>query len=147
MKSVDKNEEASVADMLQNVPLFAGLDKKDLKHIASSFKEKKYGANETIEKEGEKGVSLFLIKDGDVEIKRGNKTLAHLGPGQFFGEMSLLDSQPRSASAIAGGKPATCLVMNTWTWEGFLRTKPEISIALLKELARRLRETDKKLTE
>jgi CRP/FNR family transcriptional regulator, cyclic AMP receptor protein len=140
-------KDAEVASMLQNVPLFAGLEQKDLRHIAESFKEHKYEPNVVIEAEGEKGISMFLIKDGTVDIKRGGKVLANLGPGQFFGEMSLLDSQPRSASAISGSSPVTCLVMTSWAWEGFLRTKPEIAISLLREMARRLRETDKKLTE
>jgi CRP/FNR family transcriptional regulator, cyclic AMP receptor protein len=143
----DSNDSSEVARMLQSVPLFTGLQRKDLERIAATFKERHYKAGEMIEGEGEKGVSLFLIKDGEVTIKRGSKTLATLGPGQFFGEMSLLDSAPRSASAVTGKDPATCLVMTSWAWEGFLKTKPEIAIALLKELARRLRETDRKLTE
>ncbi len=140
-------EEKEVLEMLQKIPLFSGLETKDLKHIAAALREHRYEANKVIEAEGEKGISLFVIKDGEVVIKRGNKVLANLGPGQFFGEMSLLDSQPRSASAITGANPATCLVMTSWAWEGFLKTKPEIAISVLKEMARRLRETNKKLTE
>src|SRR5579862_4717652 len=130
-----KEEDQAVA-MLQKVPLFAGLQQKDLKRIAESFKERQYGPNHVIEGEGDKGVSFFLIKDGQVSIKKGNRTLATLGPGQFFGEMALLDGQPRSATAVTGDGPATCLVITSWAWDGFLKSKPEIAISLLKEVAR-----------
>ncbi len=133
--------------MLRNVPLFSGLELKDLKTIGESFKEIKYSPGQVIEKEGEKGVSFFLIIEGSVEIHRGSKTLAKLGAGQFFGEMALIDSSPRSATAIAGDASTRCLVMTSWTWDSFLQTKPKIAIALVKELARRLRETDQKLSE
>jgi CRP/FNR family transcriptional regulator, cyclic AMP receptor protein len=140
--------ESEIVSMLQRVPLFSGLDTKDVRHIAESFKEMKYTPGQIIEKEGEKGVSFFLVTEGSVDIKKGTKTLAKLGPGQFFGEMSLLDSGPRSATAVASeSSPTKCLAMTSWTWEAFLQTKPKISIALLKELAKRLRETDQKLSE
>jgi CRP/FNR family cyclic AMP-dependent transcriptional regulator len=147
MKLPGSKQESDIVVMLQNVPLFSALETKELRHIADSFKEHRYEANQVIEGEGEKGVSFFLIKDGQVWIKKGNKTLANLGPGKFFGEMALLDGKPRSATAMTGDDPATCLVITSWAWEGFLKTKPEIAIALLKEVATRLRETDKKLTE
>ena len=66
-------------------------------------------------------------------------TVATIGPGDFFGEMSVLDGRPRTASVIADG-PTTCLALPTWDFEAVLRDEPSVAIAILRELAGRLRD-------
>jgi CRP/FNR family cyclic AMP-dependent transcriptional regulator len=139
-------EESEIANMIAQVPLFSGIEKKKLKAMAETFTERKYDTGEVIEKEGDMGVAFYLVKDGSVEIQKGKKTIAKLGRGQFFGEMALLDRQPRSASVVAS-EPTTCLLMTKWNFAGFIQSQPKLALAVMRELARRLRETDQKLSE
>lgn len=140
-----RKEENEVVGMLQNVPIFSGMSKKELKAMAKSFVEKTYPVGKVIEAEGDKGVSFYLIIDGSVNVRKGDKSIAKLSKGQFFGELSLLDKQPRSAT-IETLEPTTCLIMTAWVWSGFLETQPRLAVPVMRELARRLRETDQKLS-
>jgi CRP/FNR family cyclic AMP-dependent transcriptional regulator len=97
-------------------------------------------------KEGEPSVVFHLILEGSVEIKRTNKTLAKLGKGQFFGEMGLIDREPRTADVVAV-EPTRCLALTSWTFQTYLRTEPSVALEVVKVLARRLRETDSALIE
>jgi CRP/FNR family transcriptional regulator, cyclic AMP receptor protein len=142
--SLDRKEENEVVSMLQNVPLFSGMPKKELKAMAHSFVERSYKPGAVIEAEGDKGLSFYLIVDGTVDVKKGDKSIASLTKGQFFGELSLLDKQPRSAT-IQAIDQTRCLVMTAWIWSGFLETQPKLAVTVMRELARRLREADQKL--
>jgi len=143
--SLDRKEETELVDMLQNVPIFSGLPKKELKAMSHSFVERTYDSGTVIESEGDKGVSFYLIIDGSVNVRKGTKSIAKLSRGQFFGELSLLDKQPRSAT-IEAIEPTKCLIMTAWVWSGFLETQPKLAVPVMRELARRLRETDQKLS-
>jgi CRP/FNR family transcriptional regulator, cyclic AMP receptor protein len=143
--SLDRREETEVVNMLQNVPIFSGMPKKELKAMAHSFVERVYEPGTIIEQEGGKGISFYLIIDGSVDVKKGEKSIAKLSKGQFFGELSLLDKQPRSATIQAIDR-TRCLVMTAWVWGGFLETQPKLAVPVMRELARRLRETDQKLS-
>jgi len=90
-------------------------------------------------------VSFYLVTDGAVDVIKGKRKIAKLSRGQFFGELSLLDRQPRSATVVAS-EPTKCLVMTAWVWSGFLETQPKLAIPVMKELARRIRETDQALS-
>lgn len=92
------------------------------------------------------GIAFYLVVEGRIEIRRKNRVLATLGKGHFFGEMSLLDNQPRSADVVAL-EDARCLVMTSWSWKGLMKSNPELAPAMLRVLAGRLRETNKALTE
>jgi CRP-like cAMP-binding protein len=131
-----------IVDALSKSPFWADLSKQDLKSIAKASRERKYAGGDTIVKKGEPGVGFYLILDGAVEIKSEGTTLAKLGPGQFFGEMSLLDNQPRSADVIAT-MPSRCLVVSCWSFKGVISENPRIALKMLQEMARRLRNTDK----
>lgn len=131
--------------MLQNVPIFSGMSKKELKTMSHSFVERGYDTGKVIEAEGEKGLSFYLIIDGSVDVIKGGKSIAKLSKGQFFGELSLLDKQPRSAT-IEALEPTKCLIMTAWVWSGFLETQPKLAVPVMRELARRLREADMKLS-
>jgi CRP/FNR family cyclic AMP-dependent transcriptional regulator len=144
--SLSKNEESQVVRMLQSVPLFSSLQRKDLRQMAETFSERAYESGDVIEKEGDSGFTFYLITDGSVDVRKGKKTIAKLGRSQYFGEMSLLDKQPRSATIIAR-EPTKCLLMTSWNWIAFVQTQPKLAIGVMKELARRLRETDQALSE
>ena len=140
-------DKAEVTRMLTGVPLFAGLKGKQVKSMTGAFaRELSYDAGEVIEKEGESAVAFYLITGGSVEVRKGEKLVSKLGRGQFFGEMALIDKKPRSATVTAA-EPAKCLVMPVWNFRATIQRDPKIAMAVMKELARRLRETTNALTE
>ena len=132
--SLSKKEESEVLGMLQNVPIFSVLPKKELKTMSKSFMERSYPPGTVIEQEGDKGVSFYLIVDGTVNVRKGTKSIAKLSRGQFFGELSLIDNQPIFAT-IETIEPTKCLIMTSWVWSGFLDTQPKLAKAVMKELA------------
>ena len=135
-----------VAAMLGQAPIFAALTERQLKSLAKTAKVVAYPANAAIVKKGEPGIGLYLLLAGQAEVRQGDRTLAKLGAGQFFGEMTLLDDQPRSADVVAV-TPAECAVLSRWEFWGFAKGEPEVLQAVLKEMARRLRETNRSLSD
>jgi hypothetical protein len=103
---------------------------------------------ETIFREGDLGTEMYIIQDGKVEILkhfRGeNQQLAVLSQGDFFGEMSILEDQPRAATARAISD-VTLLQINGTTFDQMLRKNPEVAVRMMRKLSRRLRDTDKLL--
>jgi CRP/FNR family cyclic AMP-dependent transcriptional regulator len=139
-----RRAQVTIEDTLATVPLFSQLSRKDLKHLAVAVIMRDYKKGETIVQEGENAVAFYVIKAGQVDIIQGRggkkeKPLATLGPGDFFGEMALLDFYPRSASAVAT-EPTQCLVLSRWDFIAELRTNPHIAVQMLPVLSRRLRE-------
>ncbi len=145
MKS-EMPEEDSIVGMLQGVPIFAGLNKRQLKAISKSARQRSFAKGDAIVREGELGVGFYLILEGSAEVRRGAKPLARLERGQFFGEMGLLEKQPRSADVFAA-EDSYCLVLSAPTFWSLVSTSPKIARGLVQELARRLRATNKSLTE
>jgi CRP/FNR family transcriptional regulator, cyclic AMP receptor protein len=140
------SEKKTVIPMLQDVPLFSSLDKKALGRIANSSTKRAFKEGEVITKEGEIGVTFYLILNGSVEVRRGKRVLAKLGRREFFGEMALFDNQPRSADVVATSE-TTCILLTSWDLMGVISANPKIAQRVIAELARRLRETNKSLSE
>lgn len=126
------------ASMIGTVPFFSGLDEKKRKAIAAQGKEMSYKAGDVIVDEGSMGVGFYLITDGKAEVRKGGKQLATLGKGQFFGEMSLIDEQPRSADVVAVA-PTKCWALSSWSFASIVKSNPEIALMMLKEMVKRLR--------
>lgn len=141
-----KGPQDQLAEMLKDVPLFAGLNAKQLKTIAAGGKELSYEPGQHIVDEGAIGVGFFLILDGKVRVRKGSKTLAELKKGDFFGEMSLLDDQPRSAT-VEAISATSCLGITEWVFTGMAKSNPDIALGLMKVLAARLRQSNKALAE
>ncbi|MBO0888788.1 cyclic nucleotide-binding domain-containing protein [Candidatus Bathyarchaeota archaeon] len=134
--------------MLAEVPLFAGLKGKQIKSVANAFsRERSYDSGEVIEKEGGSGVAFYLITNGSVEVRKAEKVVSKLGRGQFFGEMALIDKQPRSATVVSAQSGTKCLVMPVWNFRATVENDPKVAMGVMKELARRLRETTNALSE
>jgi len=129
---------SDAATMLGTVPFFSSLDDKRRKSLASEGKELSYKAGDPIVGEGATGVGFYLILDGKAEVRKADRLLATLGKGEFFGEMSLIDSQPRSADVIAV-MPTRCWALSSWAFNGLVKANPEIALVMLKELVKRLR--------
>jgi CRP-like cAMP-binding protein len=137
---------SQIADRLANVSILGSLSPRQLKGLAKSVKVTAYAEGETVVKRGEGGLGLFLILEGAAEVRRGNRRLARLGVGQFFGEMSLFDEKPRSADVVAL-HPSKFAVLSRWEFWGFALTQPTVLRGVLEEMTRRLRETNQALSE
>ena len=132
---------------LRSIPLFADVSGNDLRWINEITREKAYSAGETIFKENDEGDALYIIVSGGVRVvKEGDRqvVLAMLQEREYFGEMALLDREPRSAS-VEVQRDATLLVINRDDFQRLLLARPEIAFSLLKTLSGRLRETEAKL--
>jgi len=141
-----RSENDAVIEMLEKAPLWSGLSKKELKSLVSVSRERRFESGDTIVKKGEGGVGFYLILDGTVEIRSDGNTLSKLGPGQFFGEMCVLDNQPRSADVVTV-QPSRVLILTAWNIKGLISLNPRIALKMLQELVRRLRNTNLSLSE
>jgi CRP-like cAMP-binding protein len=128
------------AELLRSVELFAGLDAEGLASIGDHATEVSYPAGRWIVRQGEIGTGFFLIMSGRARVVRDDDLLTELGPGDFFGELSLVDQQPRIAHVITN-EPTDCLAIASWDFEALLETQPRLTLALLRGVVRRLRET------
>jgi CRP/FNR family transcriptional regulator, cyclic AMP receptor protein len=129
--------------MLAGVGLFSGASEDVRGAVAERLVEAEFRAGHRIARQGEIETGFLMIVTGAASVVRDGEVLAHLGPGDFFGELSLLDRQPRVASVTAD-EPTTCLALASWDFEDLLETQPGVALAVLREVARRLRavETD-----
>ena len=134
-----------LAETIGSIPLFSGLDKKDRERVTGAGREVTFEKGKTILREGEPGLALLLILEGKVEVRKKGKLLSTLENGGFFGEMTVIDDKPRSADVVAVA-PTTCFGLTSWAFAGLVRTYPEIALAVMKELVRRLREVQETAT-
>jgi len=125
--------------LLAGARLFENVGADGMEQIAAVAVQVDFPAGHVIARQGEVGTGFFVIVDGAVRVVRGGETVATLGPGDFFGELSVIDGRPRIATVIADG-PTTCLALPSWDFEAVLRAEPTVSIAILRGLAGRLRE-------
>jgi CRP/FNR family cyclic AMP-dependent transcriptional regulator len=131
------SQEARIS-LLREVALFHGVTDDGLAAVAAKSTEIAFETGRTIVRQGEVGTGFFLIASGMARVVRDGKTIAELGPGQFFGELSLLDQQPRIANVIAE-TPVDCLALASWDFEAILSMQPGVALAILRGVARRLR--------
>jgi CRP-like cAMP-binding protein len=137
---------ADYIEFLKHVRLFEDLDRKSLEAIANAAVEQSYAVGQDIVRQGDTGVGAFIIKQGRVEAvqDRGGRQhkLAELKTGDVFGEMALLDEFPRSAT-VRAIEPTTCLGIQRWHFRGILESHPQIALALLPVLTKRLRNAER----
>ena len=123
---------------LKRVPLLSGLDERQLDRLARSFKERTFPAGSTVTSEGSTGTGFFLIADGNAKVTVGGEERTTLGPGDYFGEMALIDQDVRSASIVAE-TDLRCYGLTPWEFRPFVEDHPEVAWTLLKTLSQRLR--------
>ncbi len=126
-------------ELLSATPLFAEVDEAGMTRIAERAVEVAFDNGHVIARQGDIGTGFFVVVTGAVRIVRDGADIAHLGPGEFFGELSVLDGLPRTAQVIAVG-PTTCLALATWDFEAVVAEQPSVALAVMRGLARRLRE-------
>lgn len=132
--------------LLAQVPLFAQLTAEELEGLATLLRRHRYGAGEVVFHEGDAGTALYVIEEGEVKIVLGSPegkevVLGLFGRGDFFGDLALLDGEPRSADAVAK-EDSQILILRREDFLRFLADKPRVAAGLLAVLSRRLRRTD-----
>lgn len=130
---------------LAKVPLFSDCSQRDLQTIARVVREIPHAAGTIIAREGEPGVGLFIIMDGTADVTIGGSKKATLGPGDFFGEIALLDGGPRTATVTAKSDVAL-LGLTEWVFRGLMAEHPSIALKTLQQMAARLRSATKAAT-
>jgi CRP-like cAMP-binding protein len=131
-------------EFLGRVPIFANCTAEEISAIAGVSQESFFQPGQIIVTQGTPGQAFYMITSGRVEILRDGVSLGAFGPGDFFGEMSLLDSAPRSAT-IRALDPVSCLMLSSWDFKALLERHVSIAIKLLEVLSRRLRVTDERV--
>ena len=134
-----RSSKDQMADVIRSVPLFAECSKKELSLLAGIAEERDAAAGDVIVREGESGIGLEIILEGQVRVEIGGETRRHLGPGAFFGEIALLDGGPRSATVVAETE-VRLLAVPAWSFNATIKSEPSIAVTMLREVARRLRE-------
>ena len=126
-------------ELLRNVPLFSGLSTKELMSLTRLMDEVDLAPGTVIIREGNTGGEFFIVIEGIVEVKRGGRRLARLGPGDYLGEIALIDHGPRTATAIVE-TPARVLVLASREFASMLASDPRIENKILRTLAARVRD-------
>ncbi len=129
--------------LLSQVPLFEGLSKRHLRHVADLAEEVRFGDGRIVVQAGSPGRAFYVIADGKANVFRtvlpSGRRIARLGPGDFFGEISLLDGGPRSATVVADGSVLAIRLMRG-AFHKLLRSEPSIALAVMQGLANRARQ-------
>ncbi len=125
-------------DVLDRVPLFADLEERDLERVADRFQERSFREGATVVEEGSTGTSFFVIAEGNAAVSVAGDVKASLGPGDYFGEMAIVDEGVRSASVTAA-TDLRCYFLTPWDFRPLVEEHPELAWKLLQNLARRLR--------
>jgi CRP/FNR family transcriptional regulator, cyclic AMP receptor protein len=125
-------------DALQRVPLFADLTKREVQQIARLFKERRFSKGETVVKEGSGGAAFFVIETGEAKVFIGGKEKTTLKPGNFFGEIALLDEGTRMAT-ITASSDIVCYGLTYWDFRPLVEANGVIGWKLLQRMAQMLR--------
>jgi CRP/FNR family cyclic AMP-dependent transcriptional regulator len=134
---------------LRRMPLLVGIGEAQLDVLAAGSVRRSFPKGRTIVSEGETSQSLYLLLSGRAKVQRSDSEgkeviLAILGPGEFFGEMSLIDDAPRSASVITI-EPSDFISVNKESFKAVLNSSTDMCLAIMRGIVKRLREADKKI--
>jgi len=129
---------AATEETLGRVPLFSGVKTKDLKKLGKRMQERGFSEGDTITMEGETGLGFFVIEEGNATVSRNGRIVRSLGPGDFFGEIALIDKGPRSATVVAS-TDMRCRGMTAWEFKPFVEEHPDVAWGLMETVVERLR--------
>jgi CRP/FNR family transcriptional regulator, cyclic AMP receptor protein len=130
--------------VLAAVPLFEGLPKRHLKRLANLSEVSDFMADHTIVREGDPGDAFYVVLAGQAKVITNGKVVNRVRPGDHFGEISLLDGGPRSAT-VTPETPMTLLILTRQNFRKALKDDPDIARRLLESLARQVRRTTRTL--
>jgi CRP-like cAMP-binding protein len=125
---------------LASVPLLAGLDRRTLQHLAKVGKRRAYAAGEAIITQDSPASALYVILSGHCSVERGHDDPANLvgelGPGDFFGELALIEEHPRSAT-VRATEPTECILFVAWEFTALLKEYPQVAVPIMYALIAR----------
>ena len=127
------------AELLAACPLFKGIDPAGLAAVADLATSVDFPSGHVVARQGEIGTGFFIVIEGRVRVVRDGEVVARLGPGEFFGELSVLDRMPRNAT-VSAEVSTTCLALAAWDFEKILLEQPALTLSILRGVAARLRE-------
>ncbi len=122
-------------NLLQRVPIFSDLDRKELERIASSMKQRTFQAGDTVTTEGQSGIGFFMIEDGEAKVTVGGEERRRLGPGDYFGEVALLNESARTAT-ITAETELRCYGLTSWEFRPLVETHGSIAWKLLQAMSK-----------
>jgi len=125
-------------DMLKKVPLFAGLDDRELDQIASSMQERRVSAGETVLEQGALGAGFFVVEQGEADVNVNGEPRGTIGPGDYFGEIALLAGSDRTATVTAR-TDMVCYGLTPWDFKPLVESNSAIAWKLLTAMAQKLR--------
>ena len=125
-------------DLLQRIPLFSGFDRRRLERLGMLADEVDVPAGKVLMRQGESGSDMMVVVRGGVAVERDGNRLNTLGPGDFFGEIALVDGGPRTATVTAE-TPATLLVISHRDFHSMMDEFPEVAAQVMNALANRVR--------
>ncbi len=128
---------AWIDEQLAQVPLFEGLSKKQLRRISSLMTRIDRPAGQILTTEGQRGYEFFIVLEGEVEVRQGDRVIATRRPGDYVGEIALLDKRPRTATVVAT-TPVSVEVLSRREFVSLLAEVPELSEQIMATMARRL---------
>jgi CRP/FNR family cyclic AMP-dependent transcriptional regulator len=128
---------AWIDEQLAAVPLFAGLSKRQLRRISSLMTRIDRPGGQVLTTEGQPGFEFFIVLEGEVEVRREDQVIATRGPGEYVGEIALVDRRPRTATVVAT-TPVSVEVLSRREFVSLLAEVPELSEQIMATMALRL---------
>ena len=128
---------SAAADSLKKVPLFAGLDDKEIEQIAGSMRERRYTAGDTLTKQGDAGIGFFVIEAGEADVSVNGEAKGTIGPGDYFGEIALISDSARTATLTAT-TDMVCYGMTSWEFKPLVESNADLGWKLLTAMAAKL---------
>ena len=134
---------ADVVETIGGVPLFQGVKPKELKKLANRMQVRSFNEGDEITAEGKSGIGFFVIEDGNATVSIDGEIVRTLGPSEYFGDIALIDSGPRSATIVAT-TDLRCQGLTAWEFRPFIEEHPEVAWPMLETLASRLRDAEQR---
>jgi len=128
----------ATVDMLKRVPLFAGLEKRELEQIAGSMRERRVAAGGMVVEQGAGGAGFFIIDEGEADVFVDGEHRTTIGPGDYFGEIALLTGSDRTAT-ITATTDMVCWGMTPWDFRPLVESNSTIAWKLLTAMADKLK--------
>jgi CRP/FNR family transcriptional regulator, cyclic AMP receptor protein len=136
---------AAIDEKLAAVPLFEGLSEKQLRRISALMTRLDLPEGKLLTREGQQGYEFVIVLEGEVEVRQGDRVVATRGPGDYVGEIALLDRRPRTATVVAT-TPVSVEVLSRREFMSLLAEAPELSEQILAAVAQRLADLDAQAT-
>jgi CRP/FNR family transcriptional regulator, cyclic AMP receptor protein len=128
---------SEAVDLIAGVPLFQGLEKRELEDVARTVHERTFNPGDTVAQEGQGGVGFFVIKDGEAKVTIAGDEVRRLGPGDYFGEIALITEGARTATVTAESE-LRCYGLTPWEFRPLVQSNASIAWKILQALARQV---------